>query len=217
MMEAKKKSGVTNNCYVPTDDAKKIHFEHIAEIRKRELSGLENFDKAILAYSTGGLALSLGFLKDFVPIKYAFVSWALYCSWLLFACATCSTVISFLVSGRALQFQEQLSYKYYLEGKEEAFNASNRFNTVTRLLNYLSAACFLIGVILTILFISLNLVQGSNMTQKTRSVVFDGVTIPTMQKIQQPTSQKGLTVPSMQKIPTPPPIQTPPQPIKQKQ
>ncbi len=196
------------NSFIPTDDAKRVHADFVAEIRKRELSGIENFDKSILAYSTGGLALSLGFLKDFVPIKIAFVPWALYGSWLLFAVATSSTVISFLISGKALRYQEQLSYKYYWEGDESSLTTKNPYNIATYSLNYLSAGCFLVGITLTVFFISLNLEQGGNMSRNIRPIVFDGATTPTMQKIQQTTSQKGATSPTMQKVPSSTPTPT---------
>ena len=192
------------------DEIKKIHAEFVAEIRKRQLSSSENFDKSILAYSTGGLAFSLGFLKDFVPINAASIPCALYWSWSLFALASASTMISFLVSEKALAHHEKLGYAYYIEGNEEAFFAKNRFNDTTRFLNYFSGTSFLVGLVLTTIFISFNLELGTTMANNTRNHAFDGVSAPTMQKIQQPISQRGVGVPTMQKVPAPPANQTPP-------
>ncbi len=54
-----------------SDGRKKLFAELKGELFKRQLSNSDNFDKAVLAYSSAGLALSLGFLKDFVPIAKA--------------------------------------------------------------------------------------------------------------------------------------------------
>ncbi|MCZ2156297.1 MAG: hypothetical protein LC114_20740 [Bryobacterales bacterium] len=197
--------------FSPSEDAKRLYGELVSEIRRRELSGLENFDKAILAYSSGGLGLSIGFLKDFVSISEADISWALYCSWISFAFAVGITVTSFLVSGAALRHQELVGYQYYMEGKDEARAQKNGFNSCTRLMNYASGVLFLFGVAMTVLFTSMNLEKGTENMRKDRTIVFDGATIPTMQKVQVPTEKKGITVPSIQKVPASNPTPSPQQ------
>lgn len=69
--EACSSAGSDVEPFVPTEEIKKIHADFVAEIRKRELSSSENFDKSILTLSSAGLTLSVGFLKDFVssPVK----------------------------------------------------------------------------------------------------------------------------------------------------
>lgn len=43
-----------------SDEIRKVYADHFAEINKREVSGSENFDKAVLTFSSAGLALSVG-------------------------------------------------------------------------------------------------------------------------------------------------------------
>ncbi|MDI1245933.1 MAG: hypothetical protein PSV24_11075 [Rhodoferax sp.] len=181
-----------------TEEVKKLHADFVTEIHKRELSSSENFDKSVLTFSSGGLALSVGFLKDFVPIQTATLPWALYSSWALFTLATCLTMASFLVSSRALADQKKLAYSFYIERDEEAFNRKNSWNFATQFLNYFSGGAFLLAMILTVVFISINLEKGNAMKQTANSVN------PTSQHTSQPgLLQKGLTVPTLQQVPKP--------------
>ena len=180
-----------------TDEIKKLHTDFVAEVHKRELSSSENFDKSILTFSSAGLALSVGFLKDFVPIRTAELPWALYLSWILFTLATCATMGSFLVSSRALADQKTFAYVYYIERDESVLQRENRWDRLTRILNYVSGGSFLLAMVLTVLFISINLEKGSEM--KTN----DGIGAPKMQPAPV-LLQKGLTVPTMQKVPSAP-------------
>jgi hypothetical protein len=181
-----------------TEEVKKLHTDFVTEIHRRELSSSENFDKSVLTFSSGGLALSVGFLKDFVPIQIASLPWTLYVSWGLFTLATCSTMGSFLVSSRALAEQKKLAYSFYIERDEEAFNRINGWNLATQVLNYFSGGAFLLAMILTVVFISINLEKGNAMKQFT-----DNLNPTLHQATQSGLLQKGLTVPTMQQVQKP--------------
>lgn len=193
-----------------TEEIKKLHADLVAEIHKRELSSSENFDRSVLTFSSAGLALSIGFLKDFIPIQVAALPWALYLSWGLFTLATCSTMSSFLVSSLALADQKKLAYIYYIERDESAFDKNNKWDRVTRILNYASGAAFLLAMIATTVFISVNLEKGSNMKQTMSHRTTDGVGVPRMQAVQTEILNKGLTIPTMQQIPSAPVNPAPP-------
>jgi hypothetical protein len=77
------------------EERQKLFDELKAKLNKRELSNAENFDKSVLTYSSAGLAFSLAFLKDFLPIAKAVWGWLLYCSWGLFTLAIIITIISY--------------------------------------------------------------------------------------------------------------------------
>lgn len=200
--EACSSAGSDVEPFVPTEEIKKIHADFVAEIRKRELSSSENFDKSILTFSSAGLALSVGFLKDFIPIQLACAGWALYASWVLFTVATCSTMASFLASSKALSEHESFGYRYYMEGDENAFSQKSHWNGITVRLNYLSGASFLIAMILTVFFISMNLEKGSLLKMSSQRTT-DGITAPSLQSRPGPL-QRGITAPPLQKIPSAP-------------
>lgn len=179
----------------PTDEARKLYTDHLAEINKREVSSSENFDKSVLTFSSAGLALSVGFLKDFVPITSAYAPWALYMSWVLFTLASCATVISFLVSGKALNVQKGRAHDYHIGGDDAAFARRNCLDSCTTALNYASAGAFLLAMVLSVVFLSLNLEKGSTMKhtpiQTTAGTVdlTKGLPVPTMQQVQRPPAQ----------------------------
>lgn len=194
------------------DEIRKVYADHVAEINKREVSSSENFDKAVLTFSSAGLALSVGFLKDFVPIQSASAPWALYWSWALFTAATCATIISFLVSSQALEAQKGRAYAYYIQGDDEALRRGNLWDRGTRVLNYASAASFLLATVLSVVFISINLERGSAMKDSNprnsggnTELLHKGLTVPTMQQVQRPPVQPA----AGQTAPAPVPASTP--------
>jgi hypothetical protein len=195
-----------------SDEIRKIYADHVAEINKREVSSSENFDKAVLTFSSAGLALSVGVLKDFVPIQGAAAPWTLYWSWALFTAATCATIISFLVSGRALEAQKRRAYAYYMQGDDDALKRGNTWDRGTKFLNYTSGGSFLLAMVLSVVFISINLEKGSAMkdsnTQNSggyAELLKKGLTVPTMQQVQRPPAQPV----SSQTTPAPAPASTP--------
>lgn len=177
----------------PTDEVKKLHTDFVAEIHKREISSSENFDKSVLTFSSAGLALSVGFLKDFIPIGLAEKVWSLYASWWLFTGATCATMASFLVSSYALAHQKKLAYRYYIEGVQSAFEGTNLWDLWTKRLNLFSGGAFLLALILTVVFISTNLERAGDMKNQN-----------TANKASSPDQRRGLTVPTMQPVPLAP-------------
>lgn len=192
-----------------TDEIKKIHADFVAEIHKREVSSSENFDKSVLTFSSAGLALSVGFLKDFVPIQFAIAPWTLYWSWILFTLATCATMLSFLVSSRALAQQKTLAYAYYIERDDAAFTRANPWNRGNTALNYTSGVAFLVAMILSVVFISLNLERGSAL-KNLNSQPASGSAATTAPQTQSDILQRGLPVPTMQKVPVSGPVQSSP-------
>lgn len=195
-----------------SDEIRKVYADHVAEINKREVSSSENFDKAVLTFSSAGLALSVGFLKDFVPIQSAAAPWTLYWSWALFTAATCATIVSFLVSSQALEAQKSRAYAYYIEADDDALKRGNVWDRGTRVLNYASGGAFLVGMVLSVVFISINLekesaVKDTNIQHSgsNADLLKKGLTVPTMQQVQRPPSQPA----SSQTTPVPASASTP--------
>lgn len=185
-------------------ERKRLCERHREELSKRQISNAENLDKSILTYSAAGLALSLGFLKDFIPIAQAKFEWALYGSWIFFTSAILAVISSYVVSLKVLNLQLNRADRFYLKNEEAAFNESCRWDKCAEYLNHWAPAiAFGIALILTTLFVSINL-RGSNMAENKVTKVFtqDGVTGLTMQKVIPNTqiSQRGMTGMPMQAV-----------------
>lgn len=127
------------------------------DLLKRNLSNSENLDKAILSLSSGLLGLSLGAIKSVVDLEVAKYLPLLFISWGMFALAIILTLVSFLVSQRAIARQLVLAEAYYLNGDDAAIEARNVWAGATEWLNAFSALAFTVAVISTILFIIPNI------------------------------------------------------------
>lgn len=198
--------------HVPTDEDKKLFADHTSEVRKRQVSGSENFDKSVLTLSSGGLAVSLGFLKDFVPIGHAIGAWTLYTSWGLLTAATVITMLSFLASMRAQEFQQQVAEGYYLR-REDPAEKPNPWDRIVIWMNRASGASFIVGVTLTTLFVAINLQKAQEMKNSRPGVTHDGLTSPLIQQTTSSVERRGLPspgiVPSAPVRPTPAPAPAP--------
>lgn len=143
----------------PDDDSEKLYEMYLKEeedISKRDLSNVENLDKAILSLSSAGLGLSLVFIKNVVKLTEATHVWILHISWLMFVLAITSTLLSYLFGQRALNRQREFNEKYFLEGDEEAGLQTSFASRVTRFLSYVSVFTYIAAVACTAFFIALN-------------------------------------------------------------
>ena len=142
------------------DEAEKlyeIYLKQEEELSKRDLSNVENLDKAILSLSSAGLGLSLVFIRNVVKLAAANHVWVLQVSWLMFGLAITSTLLSYLFGQRALDRQREFNEKYFLEGDEKAGLQKSFASRMTRFLSYVSVFTYIAAVACTAFFIGLNL------------------------------------------------------------
>lgn len=178
----------------------RVHERERDDLRKRQLSNAENLDKSVLTYSGTGLALSLGFLKDFIPIREAKLAWALYCSWIAFTVAVVLVIASYVVSQMAIDVQLERAERYYESGEEHVRNECTKTEKVAQHLNgWIYATAFAVGLSLTILFVSVNL-NGANMATKDQkggncAIAQDGAIGTKMQRV-----EKGVTGGKLQPV-----------------
>ena len=127
------------------------------ELSKRELSNVENLDKAILSLSSAGLGLSLVFIRNVVELTEASHLWLLHLSWGMFILAIISTLSSYLFGQSALNKQRDFNEKYYfLEGDEDAGQQMPLASKITYWLSYVSVFAYIAAVICTAFFIRYN-------------------------------------------------------------
>lgn len=150
-----------------SDERKKLFAEARAELQARHLANSDAFDKAVLALSTVFLGLSLGFVKDFIPLHLAQWQWILVFSWAALAGSVILTVISFFVGQVAALTQLDHARQYYLEEKDEFLHKANRAAKAAECIDRLSGAFFVLAIIATVAFAVVNL-EGANMASKNK-------------------------------------------------
>lgn len=180
-----------------SEEARSLYDKYWAEGQTRMRSSSENFDKSILTYSSSGLAISLAFLKDFVPIKNAVWPSILYSSWVCFVLATGLTISSFLISYKAQELSVSFAEKYLIKGDDTFYNKTTWRDKFIKWSNIISGAAFVVALIATSIFVGLNLDRKTDMSDK-RIGALDGMPTAMMQKTTiNSTETKGLPTASM--------------------
>jgi hypothetical protein len=143
--------------YAPTEADLAAYKDFEAELFKREVSNAEAYDKSVMMYATGALALSLTFIKDLLPPGKAIAMWALNGSWIAFLISLIVVVVSYMVGQTALRKQRVLAHEYYVGGNEDSLKPErNPWAAATNWLNLGSGAFFIVGAALMTLFVARN-------------------------------------------------------------
>jgi hypothetical protein len=145
--------------------AEELHDEYRRKVWDDTKSGAENFDKYMLTFSGGALALSLGFIKDVVkPEQAVSLDWLL-ASWICFLLCILSTLVSFRVTIRALERMVPHLNEFYLKGNAGAYNR-HLDDYWTRAVDWcanLATALLIIGLMCTMVFVHRNLRKVNQM------------------------------------------------------
>jgi hypothetical protein len=143
----------------------KLYTDYRGRLEASRQSAFDQFDKAILTLSSAALGISIAFIKDAVPLSQARSKPLLVVSWIGFSAAVLSTVISFLLSQEAFTKQIQAAQDYFVDNNVDALQRKNQYSEYVRWLNISSIACFTAAVLLTVTFVSINILGDlPNMT-----------------------------------------------------
>lgn len=139
------------------EQRQKLYDDYRNEIDRRHQSNAENFDKAILAYSSAGLGFSLGFLKDVIRVADTSSMWTIKASWCLFAFAILLVVVSYPVSQKILFIQLDRADKYYKQRNDKAFDSRSWWEIAFGWLTTGSGVAFCIAMAFTTAFVFWNI------------------------------------------------------------
>lgn len=186
----------------------KLYADTRADLLKRQLSNSENADRAILSVSTAALGFSLAFLKDIVSLQGAMLSYLPYLSWALFVLAIVVTLLSFFTSQKAIDEQLDVAHRYYIDRDDAAATQRSKYAGATDTLNKSGAFLLVAGLLVTCMFVGINLWKGKPMSDKKQ--INEGASVPSIQRIPQriphggEIQQKGAPIPMLQTIPANP-------------
>lgn len=137
-----------------------LYNQHVQQAWIDQQTSSDEFDKALLTFSSGALALSLAFIKDIVPLKAATVMCALYISWFAFSACIIATIFSFPCSIQAQKAHASYLYKYYIEGRREYLNKRSDWSTAVTICAALGSVFFVTGLVSTIIFAVVNIARN---------------------------------------------------------
>ena len=129
-------------------------------------SSTDSYDQSLLTLSSGGLGLSIAFIKDVVPLQQAIWLWLLYCSWVAFAVCILTTVISFQI---AIETQKELLLncgKYYIDKDESYRDKRGKYSRILRWCTIVAGGLFVLALACTIVFSVENVGRYSKMPRE---------------------------------------------------
>ncbi|MDI6807798.1 MAG: hypothetical protein QME66_02300 [Candidatus Eisenbacteria bacterium] len=142
-----------------SDDRKereKLYEQTLDELISKQISNSETHDHSILSLSSAFLGLSVAFISDVVPIDVACHKYLLFLSWLAFSLAIIVTIASFIYGQRAIKKLIDAARRFYIEENEDSYRVSMILSTRMDRLNLSSGGAFVLGILLTIAFVSAN-------------------------------------------------------------
>lgn len=142
---------------IDTTLSRKIHDAYRKELLERQRINSSTFDKVILSLSTAIIGISTSFINNIIELGEAQSIILLKLSWASFSLVIISTVLSFLVSQKALDRQLEYAQKYYLEEKNEFGTKKSLWSRFTDILNLISGIAFIAATILLIVFVTQNI------------------------------------------------------------
>lgn len=146
------------------DDKKEQRYLEIRqESINRKYESQSQFDKYLLTLSSASLGFSIAFIKDIRFIEQH-NNWIIVLSWVFFVLSSALTLFSFKTSVQAFDKQIQDIDDIYA-GKKSAENPTAS-NKATKVFNVLNIVFFIIGIILTFIYICTNLKQDVNMPEE---------------------------------------------------
>ncbi len=143
--------------------------ERVSKYRDEMVSGLTNaymlMDRSILALSSGSLGISLAFLRDSSDIRGWSAIVLLIPSWVAFGTSIISTVVSFRLSVLDHKRQVKWADKTLHIGKDAKGEPEDYYRKKVELLNVISLVSFVVAILLTVLFVSVNVVCRYNIAE----------------------------------------------------
>ena len=135
------------------DDQQQDYRNLLTELEQK---AYEDYDKALLAMSGGALAISIAFLKNIVGHDSYQYSCLLIGAWISWTLTVLVVLGSFLMSQIALRTAIQ-----ELDSGEEKSRLGGFADKITGFLNVAGGILFFVGVVLMVIFASVNLGESN--------------------------------------------------------
>jgi len=155
------------------------YHRYIKDLSIKQSENASQYDKALLTLSSAFLGLSITFINHVVPLKESKHLGLIFVAWTLFALTIILTIASFIYGQRVIRVLWGDAKQYFVNCREqndtelEIFycqkpldEKSARLTKYLDRLNTSSGIFFIIGVVLIVLFVSLNLNQEKIMITK---------------------------------------------------
>lgn len=182
--------------------------EHRAELRKRELSQSEGNDRTILTIALAVIGINLTSLKG-VAAPGPLEKGLFFCGCGVLLISVIAIVLSFHSAIKAMERSEEISVKLYVHKQLDALEELNGWDRCTNILNYAIKITFIVGIMVSLLFLYLIFTKEVDMSDsnKSKSTEQRGAMAPKLTPPQLPKVNGGVQSPKLvpvSKGPNPP-------------
>lgn len=126
-------------------------------------SSTDSYDQSLLTLSSGGLGLSIAFIKDIVPLQHATWLMLLYISWVAFGLCILTTVVSFQVAIATQREHLGHCWKFYIERDNSYQDKRGRYSRLLTWCTMIAGGLFVLALACTIVFAVGNVGRYSTM------------------------------------------------------
>lgn len=134
----------------PLSASQRSYRDHLVSARQK---AYEDYDKALLTLSSGALALSIAFVKDFVGDGILTALWLLTIAWAAWSFSIVITLVSFRLSQGALTTAIDAVDASEDQSRREVTKLAGQVEKA----NLASGILFVVGVVLLVVFATLNI------------------------------------------------------------
>jgi hypothetical protein len=154
-----------NNNPAQADDVLRwqLYNDHKKQAWEDIQSSTDSYDQSLLTLSSGGLGLSIAFIKDIVPLQHATWLTLLYMSWGAFGLCILATVVSFQVAIATQREHLDHCWKFYVERDDSYRDKRGRYSRLLRCYTIAAGSFFLVALACTIVFAVGNVRRYSKM------------------------------------------------------
>jgi hypothetical protein len=143
---------------------------YIADVTQKEVANADNYDKSLLTLSSALLGISLTFIDNVVPLGNALWKWALVASWACFALTILTVLASIMYGQHCLNQLAKSAKVYFLEHDKSSNGISENIRRRLFWFNCANGAIFFSGVVLMVVFVSVNILRGESVMNVEKKV-----------------------------------------------
>lgn len=150
------KQSLVKKAQTEAADQLKDYHKHLDEYRSTlvtfEQKSQDDFDKTIIALSSGSLGVSISFIHDYLGAKVPIQNWLLLIAWILWSSSLISVLVSFYTS--------RLAHRYTINQVDKGVineqRPGGRYDQWTNILNKISGLLYIVGITFFLLFVIIN-------------------------------------------------------------
>lgn len=152
------------------DDALRwqLYNDHKKQAWEDIQSSTDSYDQSLLTLSSGGLGLSIAFIKDIVPLQQATWLPLLYVSWLAFGLCILTTVVSFQVAIATQREHLDNCWKFYVDRDDSFRDRQGKNSKRLKWCTIIAGSLFVLALACTIVFAVENVGRYSKMPENQR-------------------------------------------------